>query len=74
MVRRFTQYPKTGVTAATKPTTFKKFVKQIVDSKNQDDAINNIFYGENGIDMAYQHEYISWEEHQLLLKLIEKLA
>lgn len=52
---------------------FKKFIQQIINSENRQDAIDNVFYGENGIDMAYQHEKISWKEHQMLFTLIEKM-
>lgn len=53
---------------------FKKYIQQIINSKNREDAINNVFYGENGIDMAYQREKISWNDHEMLLALIDKLA
>lgn len=63
---------------------FKKFIQRIIEAKNQDDAINNVFYGtkwdedgnivQYGIDIAFQHEKISWKEHQMLLALIEKMA
>lgn len=63
---------------------FKKFIERIVGAKDREDAINNVFYGtkfddngrivEYGIDLAYQHEKITWKEHQLLLALIEKMA
>lgn len=52
---------------------FKKFIQRIIDAGNRDDAINNVFYGSDGIDMAYQREKITWAEHQMLLKLIETL-
>lgn len=53
---------------------FKKFIQKIIEAKNQEDAWNNVFYGSEGIDMAYQRGQISWKEHQLLVKLIEKMA
>ena len=53
---------------------FKKFVQMIVASEGREDAIQNVFYGENGIDRAYQSGKITWKEHQLLLSLIEKMA
>ena len=63
---------------------FKKFIQRIIDSKDKEDAVQNVFYGtvwdENGkivqygIDIAYQHEKITWKEHQMLLALIEKMA
>lgn len=57
----------------TKPT-FKNYIKRIVEATDRKDAIDNIFYGADGIDMAFQHGFISWNDHQLLLNLIEKLA
>lgn len=53
---------------------FKKFVQRIIEAENKEDAVQNVFYGEDGIDLAYQHEKISWKEHQMLLALIEKMA
>lgn len=53
---------------------FKKFIQKIIEAENREDAINNVFYGTDGIDVAYQHEKITWKEHQMLLALIEKLA
>ncbi len=53
---------------------FKKFIQQIIESNNKEDAIQNVFYGENGIDKAYQMEKITWKEHEMLLALIEKMA
>ena len=53
---------------------FKKFLQRIIDSKDREDAIQNVFYGADGIDMAFQHEKISWKDHQMLLALIEKLS
>lgn len=62
---------------------FKKFIQRIIEAKNKEDAINNVFYGttfengtikEYGIDMAYQHGKLTWKEHQMLLALIEKMA
>ena len=63
---------------------FKKFIERIVAAKDQDDAWNSVFYGtkwdadgkiiEYGIDIAYQHEKITWKEHQLLVALISKMA
>lgn len=63
---------------------FKKFIQRIIDSADQNDAVSNVFYGtqwdedgnvtQYGIDIAYQHEKITWKEHQMLLALIEKMA
>lgn len=53
---------------------FKKFIQRIIDAENKEDAIQNVFYGADGIDQAYQHDKITYKEHQMLLALIEKLA
>lgn len=53
---------------------FKKFIERIIAAENREDAINNVFYGMDGIDIAYQREKITWKEHQMLLALINKLS
>lgn len=53
---------------------FKKFIQRIIEAEDQQDAYNSVFYGADGIDMAYQQEKISWKEHQMLLALISKMA
>lgn len=53
---------------------FKKFIQKIIDSGSREEAINNVFYGSDGIDMAYQQEKITWKDHQMLLALIEKMS
>lgn len=53
---------------------FKKFIQRIIDAENKEDAIQNVFYGADGIDQAFQHDKITYKEHQMLLALIEKLA
>ena len=53
---------------------FKQFVKRIIEAKDQQDAINNVFYGDNGIDKAFQQGKISYKDHEILLSLINKLA
>lgn len=53
---------------------FKKFIERIIAAENREDAIQSVFYGADGIDMAYQHEKITWKEHEMLLALIEKMA
>ena len=52
---------------------FKKFIKRIIEAENQEDAWNNVFYGADGIDMAYQHEKISYKDYDLLVELIKKM-
>ncbi len=53
---------------------FKKFIQRIIDAKDKEEALNTVFYGFDGIDMAYQKDKITYKEHQMLLALIEKMA
>lgn len=53
---------------------FKKLLQRIIEAKDRDDAMKNVFYGADGIDMAYQHEKITWKEHEMLFALINKMA
>lgn len=53
---------------------FKKFIQRIIEAENREDAMQNVFYGNDGIDIAFQREKISWRERQMLLAIIEKMA
>lgn len=53
---------------------FKKFIERIIAAENREDAIANVFNAPDGIDIAFQHEKITWKEHQMLLALINKMA
>lgn len=53
---------------------FKKFIQRIIEAENREGAMQNVFYGNDGIDIAFQREKISWKEHQMLLAIIEKMA
>ncbi len=53
---------------------FKKFIQRIIEAENREDAMQNVFYRNDGIDIAFQKEKISWKEHQMLLAIIEKMA
>ena len=50
---------------------FKEFIERIIAAE---DPIHEVFYGPDGIDVAYQHEKITWKEHQMLLALCEKCS
>lgn len=56
-----------------KYTIFRKFVERIVEEGSREAAVQEVFYGISGIDMAFQRGEISWEDHELLLKLIERI-
>lgn len=51
---------------------FKKFVKRILAAEN-DDELSRIMYDTDGIDMMYQKEKLSWEEHEILFELIGRV-
>ncbi|MBQ8942475.1 MAG: hypothetical protein IJ062_11630 [Firmicutes bacterium] len=52
---------------------FKKFVNLIIAAGSKEKAYNDVFYGENGIDMAFQKEKISYKDYETLVKLINIL-
>lgn len=52
---------------------FKKFVERILKEKSLEDAMQNVFYGANGVGAAYIKDKISWKEHEMLLELINRL-
>ncbi len=52
---------------------FKKFIERIVACQSKEEAWETVFYGEDGIDMAFQKELISWKDHQLLVQVIRKM-
>ena len=52
----------------------REFLERFVAAKDREDAVQNVFYGYDGIDMAYQRDQINWNEHELLLAIIEKMA
>ena len=53
---------------------FKKFIERIIKASNREEAIQTVFYGMDGIDIAFQRGKITWKEHEMLLALIEKMA
>lgn len=64
---------------------FRKFLERIIAAEGREDAVQNIFYGgiekdedgnivNIGIDLAYQHDMLSWKDHEMLLAIIEKMA
>lgn len=63
---------------------FKKFIQRIIEAKDREDAIQNVFYGtvfddsgkivEYGIERAFDQDKITYKEFEMLSKLIDKLA
>ena len=52
---------------------FRKFVEEILKAETYD-ALMDIFYREDGIDMCFQRKKITWKDHQTLLGLIDRLV
>lgn len=53
---------------------FKKLLKRITEAKNANEAWDNVFYGADGIDMAYQQGKINAADYELLVAVLEKMA
>lgn len=53
---------------------FRKFIERIINSTGREDALENVYYSPDGVDMAFQRGEITWRDHEALLALIEKLA
>ena len=49
---------------------FKKLLQRIIDSEY---PVQEVFYGENGIDMEYQRDKITYKEYEMLLALCIKI-
>lgn len=50
---------------------FKGYIKALTECKNRQDAIDNVFYGCYGADMAYQRGYITYNDLEIIQKLID---
>jgi hypothetical protein len=53
---------------------FKKLLQRIIDAENVQDAVDNVLYGMDGVDMAYQRDKITFKEHEILFKLVSIIA
>ncbi len=51
---------------------FRKFVAELVAARTVAE-IENILYREDGVDIMFQREKISWKDHELLFDLAAKL-
>lgn len=52
----------------------KKYLRKILEAADADEAWNTVFYGENGIDMAYQREKLKADEYELLVAVLDRIA
>lgn len=51
---------------------FKKFVKLMLQATSSEE-IEDVLYGENGVDRMFQKDKLKWEEHEMLFELAAKL-
>jgi len=47
---------------------FKKFAKEIAYASDGD-ALENVLYRDDGVDIMYQKGKLSWDEHEILFKM-----
>lgn len=52
--------------------TFKKLIQRLADCRTEDD-INAFLYDQNGVDISYQREKITWNDHELLFTLAARI-
>lgn len=52
---------------------FKKFFDEMLKATTQKE-IDDILYRQDGVDLSFQHDKLSWNDHQRLFKLAEKLV
>lgn len=51
---------------------FKKLLDELLDAQTSEE-INSVLYRNDGVDMSFQREKISWQDHQRLFKLAARL-
>lgn len=51
---------------------FKKFVKAMLNATSAEE-IEDVLYGENGVDILFQKDKLKWDEHEMLFELAAKL-
>lgn len=47
---------------------FRKLFDELLAAQSSDE-IDTILYREDGVDLSYQHDLLSWEDHQRLFAL-----
>lgn len=52
---------------------FQEFLEEIIDAPTGA-ALDAIFYRFDGVDQSYQQEKITFDEEEILCKLINKIA
>ena len=58
---------------------FKKLLDELLEAKTQEEVTHILYRSKSetedwGVDLAFQHEKISWHDHKRLFKLANRLA
>ena len=51
---------------------FKKLLDELLTAQTEEE-ITHILYKQDGVDLSFQREQITWEDHQRLFKLASRL-
>lgn len=51
---------------------FKKLLDELLKAETMDE-LDDILYREDGVDMSYQRNRLSWQDHERLFKLADRL-
>lgn len=53
---------------------FKKFIEKLIEAETEE-QVNHILYDfDDGVDMAYQRDKITYKEHELLFELAGRIS
>lgn len=52
---------------------FREFMDALLEADTEE-KITEILYGANGVDLSYQRDEISYEDHERLFKLADRLS
>ena len=52
---------------------FKKLLDELLEATTQE-AITDILYRKDGVDLSFQREKISWQDHERLFNLAARLS
>lgn len=52
---------------------FKKLLDELLAATTKE-AITDILYRKDGVDLSYQREKLSWDDHERLFKLAARLS
>jgi len=52
---------------------YKNLVKKLIAAHTEEE-LNEVLYGPDGVDRSFEKDKISWEDHEDLFKLAERLS